>query len=364
MQGYSHTSTLDSGRLIALLFVGLFYSHRQLRLLGLLLTLGLFLPHTAQALAPTQGDDKTSGVSDFNTPWVCDSQPDSLSHVWFRRMYLTDGRPRQATLTVTTTGWVKVYVNACNIGTAPYYPQREDNDNRPIDITFDVTPYLNTDTNIVALLYSPTKPSVSRHQIAVRLYGTGRDCKPFSYTSDASWLCRKANSGLTPDGGEWIDGRAHNTDWNTTAYAAALWSPVTTPADPFTPSAPFTPSPPSTPSTPSSIVPAITRAITLRDPEGSGKELLLPLDAGFYGFITATLREAKRGERIRLGRLTYICSGDIDEQAWPLFTPAYWGSAIIEGDDRFKASQVTTIQALSIGSRPIFPFTPFTPSTP
>ena len=55
---------------------------------------------------------------------------------------------------------------------------------------------------------------------------------------------------------------------------------------------------------------------------------------------------------------------DIDEQAWPLFTPAYWGSAIIEGDDRFKASQVTTIQALSIGSRPIFPFTPFTPFTP
>lgn len=352
MQGYPHTSTLDSGRLIALLFVGLFYSHRQLRLLGLLLTLGLFLPHTAQALAPTQGDDKTSGVSDFNTPWVCDSQPDSLSHVWFRRMYLTDGRPRQATLTVTTTGWVKVYVNACNIGTAPYYPQRDDNDNRPIDITFDVTPYLNTDTNIVALIYSPTKPSVSRHQIAVRLYGTGRDCKPFSYTSDASWLCRKANSGLTPDGGEWIDGRAHNTDWNTTTYAPALWRPVTTPS---TPSAPFTPS------TPSSIVPAITRSITLRDPEGSGKELILPLDAGFYGFITATLREAKRGERIRLGRLTYICSGDIDEQAWPLFAPAYWGSAIIEGDDRFKASQVTTIQALSIDSRPISPFTPSTP---
>lgn len=310
----------------------------------MLLSVGFLVSLTTKATLPQR---------DFNTPWVCDSRPDSLSHVWFRRMYLTDGRPRQATLTVTTTGRVKVYVNACNVGTAPYYPLRDDNDSRPTSISFDITPYLNADTNIVALLYSPSKPMAEQRQIAVTFYGTARNRQSFSYASNTDWLCRKANSGLTADGDEWIDGRHHNPDWNTTDYAAALWLPVKTPSIPLSPSIPSTPS-----------TPSITHIETLRDPSTHGGSLMLPLGVGFYGAVAATLREARRGERIRLGRLIYICSGEIDEQAWPLFSAAYWGNAYVEGGSRFNASQVTTLQALSIGSTLLTPSSPFTPFTP
>ena len=230
MQGYTHTPTPKGGCLIALLFVGLLVS--------------------VSARANEPRHDSGTPSHDFNTAWISDCQPDSLSHVWFRRMYVTGGRPRQATLTVTTTGRVKAYVNACNVGTAPYYPLRDDTDHRPVSITFDVTPYMNADTNVVALLYSPASPSLTDRQVAVTLYGTGRDRRPFSYTTDADWLCRKANSGLTPDGDEWIDGRDHNPYWNTTAYAAALWLPVKTPSTPLSPLSPSTPSTPLSPINP------------------------------------------------------------------------------------------------------------------
>lgn len=316
MQWPNHTSTLKGGQLIALLFVGFLYA----------------IASRASTLIP----------ADFNAPWISDCHADSLSHVWFRKMYVMDGRPRQATLTITTTGRVKVYVNACNVGTAVYYPARADGDNRPLTFSLDVSPYLNADTNIVALLYSPAAPSIERRSVAVTFAGTSHDGKAFCHMSDSSWLCRKANSGLTADGDEWIDGRGHNTDWNTTSYAAALWTPVSTSRDSNTAAEP--------PYAAAKGVPTITWADTQRDPETHGRDLVLPLATGFYGFITATLRGARKGESIRLGRLTYICNGEIDEQAWPQFSTAYWGNAVVEGDRFFRPEQVTTIQAISISN--------------
>ncbi len=285
----------------------------------------------------------------FNTPWICEAQPDSLSHVWFRQTYLFSGRPRQASITVTTTGYYKLYINACNVGTARYYPQRNSaNDHRSLAMTFDVTPYLRADTNVVALVYSPTAPSLHRRQIAVTFFGTSHNGEAFSYDSDGNWQCRKANSRLTTDGGEWIDGRAHNTDWKTTAYAAALWQSANSVANDSLSTGDMADDSALTAYPLCYEAPTITHVVSFPYPGGRGRELRQTLSDGFYGFATATLRGARQGEQIQLGPLTYICNGEMDEQAWPVFATTYAGNIIVEGDDRFRPDQITMLEAVSI----------------
>ena len=67
-------------------------------------------------------------ASDFNTPWIFARQTCSQSRVFFRKTFLSQGMPQQAKLTIATSGYCKVYVNECKIGTAPYLPLRQDND--------------------------------------------------------------------------------------------------------------------------------------------------------------------------------------------------------------------------------------------
>lgn len=275
----------------------------------------------------------------FNTHWIYAPQADSTAHIWFRRAYISSGRPQQATITVATTGYYKLYINECNVGTALYYPLREDNDSTPISITVDATPYLRPDTNVVALLYTPTTPSISQRQIAVNIYGINNEGNKFSYSADASWLCRHANSQMTIDGGEYIDGREHDPSWKAaTIYNQALWLNAETYS-----------------SREKELVKdyyngyedvKIKRITTMSNLHLTQNPIILNPANSFWGFPRITLREAKRGERIQTSNFTYICNGDMDEQAYPIFNTGSWSTISINGDSRFRPSHVTTIEVI------------------
>lgn len=280
---------------------------------------------------------------EFNTPWIYASQSDNTSHVWFRRAYISKGRPRVAQVTVTSTGYYKLYVNECNVGTALYYPSRNDNDTTALQTTFDITSYLRNDTNVVALLYSPVFPSQTQRQIAVSIYGRRHDGSAFSFASDDSWLCRRANSGLSWSGGEWQDGREHDPSWKAaTINKSALW----THASKITAcnlsqkvygcySAPKV----------SYIASYQSGDISLTQ-DSVAYSLQLP--NGFYGISRATIRDARKKEEITIGNLHYICSGRTDEQAFPQFVLSACGAIPITGDAYFKPSQITFLETLSV----------------
>lgn len=282
---------------------------------------------------------------EFNTPWIFAPQSDSTSHVYFRKSFLSDGRPKQVALKFTTTGYYKLYVNECNVGTALFYPHRDGNDTAAIETTFDITTYLRKDTNVIAILYSPIYPKLTTKQIAVNIYGKDCNGKAFCFISDESWLCRQANSHITPDGGEFIDGRGHDPSWKaTTIYNQALWMHAqhinnTHKAMPIHYS---------------EYSPHITRVTTFNTDDISLTEdsiTALELPYGFYGFYRATIREAKRGEEIDLGNLHYICNGKTDEQAFPQFTINFLRTLPITGDDRFKASHIVDLEAISVAQK-------------
>lgn len=273
---------------------------------------------------------------------------DSLSDIWFRHTYLTQRRPISATLSVTARGRYRVYVNESNV--TPPLPT--DNCHHPVTIDIDVSGYLRSDSNTVAILYHPVGPH--DHQIAVSYYGVGRDGRPFGHNADGGWLCRPVDEGS----GDGID-RGY-----TQTVSTACWTPVSAPrrleidgtkaaselrtADSALrrvstdmgvwPLATLLPV----------RVNRVTRVTAPRYSERTPEGIAYEFVTGFYGFVRLTLRGAKKGETIIIGGRKYTCNGETDEQITTAFEPTYHRRVIVSGDSAFDASQVQRVDGVSL----------------
>lgn len=273
---------------------------------------------------------------------------DSLSDIWFRHTYLTQRRPISATLSVTARGRYRVYVNESNV--TPPLPT--DNCHHPVTIDIDISGYLRSDSNTVAILYHPVGPH--DHQIAVCYYGVGRDGRPFSHNADGGWLCRPVDEGS----GDGID-RGY-----TQTVSTACWTPASVPgrlemeeakaaselrtADsalrrvstemggwPLATLLPLR-------------VNRVTRVTAPRYSERTPEGIAYEFVTGFYGFVRLTLRGAKKGETIIIGGRKYTCNGETDEQITTAFEPTYHRRVIVSGDSAFDASQVQRVDGVSL----------------
>ena len=229
----------------------------------------------------------------FNTHWVAAPDTDSLAHVWFRTTLLSSARHREAHLTIATTGLVKVYVNEAKVGTALFYPSRPQGDTTAIALTLDVTPYLRPDSNVVAVLYSPGFPHATRRQVSAVFYGIDYKGQHFAYFSDKSWICRRAASGLTPDGHEWVDGRQADTPWTAGDFDVALWRHVVETQGPETTTAPLTQQQATACKSYAAYLPAekIVRSRGYNYFDTNGNEVTYDYGRGFRGFVRLNLRE-------------------------------------------------------------------------
>lgn len=294
---------------------------------------------------------------------------DSLSDIWFRHTYLTQRRPISATLSVTARGRYRVYVNESNV--TPPLPT--DNCHHPVTIDIDISGYLRSDSNTVAILYHPIGPH--DHQIAVCYYGVGRDGRPFGHNADGGWLCRPVDEGS----GDGID-RGY-----TQTVSTACWTPVSAPGRLEIEEAKVASEPrrveiegtkvASAPqrveiegrtadselrrvSTEMGVWPLatllpvrvnrVTRVTAPRYSERTPEGIAYEFVTGFYGFVRLTLRGAKKGETIIIGGRKYTCNGETDEQITTAFEPTYHRRVIVSGDSAFDASQVQRVDGVSL----------------
>lgn len=301
---------------------------------------------------------------------------DSLSDIWFRHTYLTQRRPISATLSVTARGRYRVYVNESNV--TPALPT--DNCHHPVTIDIDVSGYLRSDSNTVAILYHPVGPH--DHQIAVCYYGVGRDGRPFGHNADGGWLCRPVDEGS----GDGID-RGY-----TQTVSTACWTPVSVPgrlemegtkaaSEPrrveiegrtaasglrtadselrtATSELRTADSAQRRVSTEMGVWPLatllpvrvnrVTRVTAPRYSERTPEGIAYEFVTGFYGFVRLTLRGAKKGETIIIGGRKYTCNGETDEQITTAFEPTYHRRVIVSGDSAFDASQVQRVDGVSL----------------
>lgn len=308
---------------------------------------------------------------------------DSLSDIWFRHTYLTQRRPISATLSVTARGRYRLYVNESNV--TPPLPT--DNCHHPVTIDIDVSGYLRSDSNTVAILYHPVDPH--DHQIAVCYYGVGRDGRPFGHNADGGWLCRPVDEGS----GDGID-RGY-----TQTVSTACWTPVSAPGrleiegtkaaseprrveieeakaasaprrveiDGRTADSEIRTAASELRKTDSALrrvstemgawplatllpvrVNRVTRVTAPRYSERTPEGIAYEFVTGFYGFVRLTLRGAKKGETIIIGGRKYTCNGETDEQITTAFEPTYHRRVIVSGDSAFDASQVQRVDGVSL----------------
>lgn len=273
---------------------------------------------------------------------------DSLSDIWFRHTYLTQRRPISATLSVTARGRYRVYVNESNV--TPPLPT--DNCHHPVTIDIDVSGYLRSDSNTVAILYHPVGPH--DHQIAVCYYGVRRDGRPFGHNADGGWLCRPVDEGS----GDGID-RGY-----TQTVSTACWTPVSAPGrleiDGTKAASELrkTDSALRRVSTDMGVWPLatllpvrvnrVTRVTAPRYSERTPEGIAYEFVTGFYGFVRLTLRGAKKGETIIIGGRKYTCNGETDEQITTAFEPTYHRRVIVSGDSAFDANQVQRVDGVSL----------------
>lgn len=287
---------------------------------------------------------------------------DSLSDIWFRHTYLTQRRPISATLSVTARGRYRVYVNESNV--TPPLPT--DNCHHPVTIDIDISGYLRSDSNTVAILYHPVGPH--DHQIAVCYYGVDRDGRPFGQNADGGWLCRPVDEGS----GDGID-RGY-----TQTVSTACWTPVSAPgrlemdgtkaaSEPRRVEIEGTKAASELRTADSALrrvstemgvwplatllpvrVNRVTRVTAPRYSERTPEGIAYEFVTGFYGFVRLTLRGAKKGETIIIGGRKYICNGETDEQITTAFEPTYHRRVIVSGDSAFDANQVQRVDGVSL----------------
>lgn len=374
----------------------------MLRLINILI---LFIASAATAAA------STATAGDFDCRWMSHPTPDDTSHVWFSRTIVTSEKdmPRAAYIRVATTGRFVLYVNGRNVSTALFTPDRQKGDTAVAAIAYDVQRFLRTDTNTIALLYCPSMRT--HRQVSVCFYGiaadslhfavSGTDRPSFALNGNAGWLCRHADTWQTHDGGEAMNRNLYPYRWTDANQPLAMWQAVeetspsqhlttttphhlntptpqpltTTPPQPLNTTTPqhistsqhlnTTPPQPLNTTTPLSsedicgysplrINPLvdnaarISRIYTPLLTEQSGDTLTVHLVPNRRHLIRVTLRGCRRGERIRIGNLQYVCTGEMDEQAFTRFSPTDQNTVTISGDRHFCCEQVQEVESICL----------------
>lgn len=374
----------------------------MLRLINILI---LFIASAATAAA------STATAGDFDCRWLSHPTPDDTSHVWFSRTIVTSEKdmPRAAYIRVATTGRFVLYVNGRNVSTALFTPDRQKGDTAVAAIAYDVQRFLRTDTNTIALLYCPSMRT--RRQVSVCFYGiaadsshfavSGTDRPCFALNGNAGWLCRHADTWQTHDGGEAMNRNLYPYRWTDANQPLAMWQAVkeTSTSQPLTTTTPqhlntptpqplnTTPPQPLNTTTPQHISTSqhlttttphhlttttplssedicgynplrinplvdnaarISRIYTPLLTEQSGDTLTVHLVPNRRHLIRVTLRGCRRGERIRIGNLQYVCTGEMDEQAFTRFSPTDQNTVTICGDRHFCCEQVQEVESICL----------------
>lgn len=313
----------------------------------------------------------TATAGDFGCRWMSHPAPNDTSHVWFRRTLVIEepDMPRTAYIHVSTTGRFVLYVNGRNVSTALFTPDRTPSDTTVMAISYDVRRFLRPDSNTIALLYCPS--TRTRRQVSISLYGIAADSSRFAMNDTDSWLCRHADTWQTHDGGEAMNRNTYPYRWTDTDQPLVLWQAVeqistsqhlnlstpqhhnTTPPQHHN-TLPLLSAEDICSYSPVRTNPLVDNAAHMRRiytplfTEQSNDTLTVHLVPNERHLIRVTLRDCRRGERISIGNLHYVCTGEIDEQAFARFTPTSSNTIIITGDSHFRSEQVQEVESICL----------------
>lgn len=280
---------------------------------------------------------QNSFAQEFCTHWVSYPLPNDSSEVLFRKTFTTQHRPTQALITFASCGKLKVYVNERNITKDLLF--ENPNNTYIVSRTIDISRFLNAEQNTIAVWYAPVPGMPISKQLSLEYYGKDIKGKFFYHKADKSWWCKTLRGSFNSSTTEQYDSRFYHFDWMSPEYKSEHWIH---PTGSFATekSYPIISNP-----LPTSSYPLTHIIFPVNHYEDS---LGIHYDFGrpFYGSIRLTLREASKGETIKIDNYLYICNGEMDEQAFRRFTSEQKRIITINGGKYFNIKQINNIEGL------------------
>ncbi|WP_168564616.1 family 78 glycoside hydrolase catalytic domain [Crateriforma spongiae] len=174
--------------------------------------------------------------TDWKGEWVYKADQEKTDHNWYRKSFKLYQEPRSAFVYVASFGYHELYVNGEKVTDNVLNPVASFMKKRIPYLTYDVSDYLTTGDNVIAIWHAAgwarwrrtpeyrSVPFVFKAQVEI-----ATNENELSFGSDESWKCKKSYSSYFGDwdvldfGGEIIDDRLHEEDWNRADYDDSGW---------------------------------------------------------------------------------------------------------------------------------------------
>lgn len=174
---------------------------------------------------------------DWKGAWIYKENQNKKDHNWYRKNFTLDENPESAFIHVASFGYHEVYVNGQKVSDAVMNPVASFMKKRLPYLTYDIKNFLTAGDNVIGIwhaagwarwgrvkaYYDP--PFVFKAQATIAL-----DDSLLTLNTDDSWKCKKSYStyigswDILDFGGEIIDERLREDDWNTAEYDDSNWA--------------------------------------------------------------------------------------------------------------------------------------------
>ena len=282
-------------------------------------------------------------ADEWGQSWISHPSADSTEQVLFRREIVIAEKPTVAHVSVASAGLFALYVNGYNVSTDVLEPGASLGGNTLAVAHYEVARYLHAGSNALAVWYSPTGhcPKTDR-QLSLTLFASTDARATFACSTDSTWLCRTAGCRTLPNGDETIDANRHDPSWAIDPTFTPEWLAASEAC-----------STSSVPLTDRWLWHMARRVESIQqykffETVGSNSVCYL-FPNSFDGWVRLTMRGMERGDTLTVNGLTYICSGETDEQACRRFTTAYSRSALVTLPADRPLSCIMKVEAMDIG---------------
>ena len=174
--------------------------------------------------------------ADWKGEWIMKADQSKSDHNWYRKNIELKEKAQSAFVYVGSFGYHELYVNGKKITDNVLNPVSSYMKKRIPYLTYDIAPYLQKGDNVISVWHAAgwarwrrireyrNIPFAFKAQVQI-IAGDEK----LSLGTDESWKCKKSHSGYYGDwdilrfGGETIDDRLREEDWNTAAYDDSNW---------------------------------------------------------------------------------------------------------------------------------------------
>ena len=289
--------------------------------------------------------------------FICHPTAEKGEEVWFHSILPINKLPDSASISISTTGFVLVYVNGRNATTATLWPYRPNNSPGIASQDIDITTLLSYGRNVISIWYAPclqplsqtsgsignafTASSQGYHigdcQISVCITTVTEGKEQRFCNTERDWLCSIAAGKMTRKGEDY-DAMAYQQDWKSFIYAV---TPLWIGAEKSMLSHPILNDIPDIP----------LRARKIFEPisvyeSNDTTRCYFPL--GAEGQIRLTIRGARKGQEIDVNGMRYRCIGKMDEQFFTRFTTVKTDSIIITSRDGTKLPELADAEIIML----------------